>query len=119
MARKDTVDINASGKKITIKDVRATNMRNDPSEEIKKPKDYAKDVVGMFADDEEGSQKEFDAMASYFKKNNKEYQDADKVAQKKMIEDILKATEGSKYGASLKTTQAKVVTKKNNGGSLS
>ena len=50
MARKDTVDINASGKKITIKDVRATNMRNDPSEEIKKPKDYAKDVVGMFAD---------------------------------------------------------------------
>ena len=50
MARKDTVDINASGKKITIKDVRATNMRNDPSEEIKKPKDYAKDVVGMFKD---------------------------------------------------------------------
>ena len=119
MARKDTVDINASGKKITIKDVRATNMRNDPSEEIKKPIDYAKDVVGMFADDEEGSQKEYDAMASYFKKNNKEYQDADKVAQKKMVEDILKATEGSKYGASLKTTQAKVVTKKNNGGSLS
>ena len=56
MARKDTVDINASGKKITIKDVRATNMRNDPSEEIKKPKDYAIDVVGMFADDDEGSQ---------------------------------------------------------------
>ena len=64
-------------------------MRNDPSEEIKKPKDYAKDVVGMFKDDEE-VHKEFDAMASYFKKNNKEYQDADKVAQKKMIEDILK-----------------------------
>tara|TARA_S200000501_G_scaffold378985_1_gene445805 strand:- start:2857 stop:3216 length:360 start_codon:yes stop_codon:yes gene_type:complete len=119
MARKDTIDVNASGKKITIKDVRASNMRADQSkEQIKKPKAYAEEVVGMFADDDDGSQKEFDAMASYFKKNDPEYSKAEKTAQKKMVEDILKATKGSKYGASLKTTEAKVVTKNQNGGTL-
>ena len=38
--------------------------------------------------------------------------------KEKTVDAILKATEGSVYGASLKTTDAKVVTKKNNGGTL-
>ena len=120
MARKDTVDINASGKKITIKDVYASNMRTDSSKkpEIKKPEDYANDVVKQYAEDEEAGTKDYNAMDQYFTKNDAEYKKLSDAEKKKQIDSILKGTKGSKYGASLKTTEAKVVTKKNNGGTL-
>lgn len=119
MARKDTIDINASGKKLTIKDVRATNMRNDPSgDKVKSPKAYAEEVVGMFADDEKASEKEYRAMDVYFVKNDPDYAKKAKAEQEKQIQDILKANESSAYAKSIKVTEAKVVTKKNNGGTL-
>lgn len=118
MARKDTTDINASGKRITIKDVYASNMRSEKKPDIKKPEEYASDVVKQYAEDEEASTKEYNAMDQYFTKNDAEYKKLSDAERKKQIDSILKATKGSKYGASLKTTEAKVVTKKNNGGTL-